>query len=71
MPDTPTHLRFTEDFEREWLAVDEAEQDRVLHDAYRIARSHLIVERSDLLWALRAAMAEINHLTDLLGDDDA
>jgi hypothetical protein len=67
MPRPPSHLDFTEDFEREWLAVDEAEQEACLHDAYLIARSNNSVDLdpASLVWALRVAMAEIERLRDL------
>jgi hypothetical protein len=66
MAEPPTHLRFTEDFEREWLAVDEAEQERCIWDARQIARSNnsIDLDPASLVWALRVAMAELERLRD-------
>jgi hypothetical protein len=67
MPRPPSHLDFTEDFEREWLAVDEQEQEACLHDAYLIACSNnsIDLDPASLVWALRVAYAEIERLRDL------
>jgi hypothetical protein len=67
MPRPPSHLDFTEDFEREWIAVDEAEQEACLHDARLIARSNnsIDLDPASLVWALRVACAELERLRDL------